>query len=155
MSYLQHSFGPNRGGCKTPKLGSHSHKPICGALTSNPRTPGLGVPPKLHQNQHSLLAREVLPRLGCNLHHLASTLAHMTSVTAAYIVDESENLSSAFASTHLNLKIPNLHRVATSKTRLPLTLHDLHWLSSTRNHPPGSTTTRENPSNHWICNTTI
>jgi len=53
MSYLHHGFGPNHDGCKTPKLEPQAHKPIFGALTSNPRTPGLGVPPKLHKNQQS------------------------------------------------------------------------------------------------------
>lgn len=143
MSYLHHIFGPNRDGCKTPKIVPRAHKPICGSLTSNPRTPGLGVAPKLQKkkNQHSILVREVLPRLGSNHNHSSTTLAHLSSITAAYLVDESDNLGSTSASSYPNLNNPNLHMADPYNDRLHLSLHYIHWLSPTSTHPPGSNTT--------------
>jgi len=122
-NYL-HGFGPKIDGWKTTSLDFKPTSDSCGALTSNCRSLGLGVPSK--------------PQI--------STLAHLASITQHTMLNEPCNRGSTFASSHLNLKIPNLHWTAPSEAKLPPSLHDLQLLSLASTYPLGSNTTRANRS---------
>jgi len=86
MSKIIHGFDPIYR-WKTPALSSKPTMTYYGVPSSKPQTPGLGVPPKLLKNNHSLLVREVFPRLGSNTSSssLLATLAKLLALTTTTI----------------------------------------------------------------------
>ncbi len=70
ITWLKHQWVQN------PKLGFQAHKATCGTPSSKPSILKAWSTSQPTKNQHSLLAREVLPKLGSNHHHLM-TLAHL------------------------------------------------------------------------------